>query len=486
VEIYKPPVLEIVKLLFRTYPWLRIKTAAEINTKTIVEISSIILLFVRFSIIYVYLQKSLKKSSINTMGAFWVNGSGGRKTLDGILPVMGAKNAVLKAQAASVLFKNEMVIENMPFIEDVFKMNEILSGLGVKVESMGERSFVFKIPKEVGGDLNDELAKTLRASIVLSGPVLARNGHVSFPHPGGCVIGKRPIDIFLDGFAKMGAKLKTKESSYVLECPRLKGAEIFFKAQSMTATETFMMAGVLASGTTVLKNCACEPEISSLADFLNSCGADIKGAGTHNIIVRGTGFLKKGIYRTIPDRLEAGSFLIIGALCGKNLKIINCEPGHLEAVINLLKEAGVKIRTGGNFISVKAPVSLKAVNLKTHEYPGFPTDLQALFTVLLTQAEGKSLVFETVFEGRLDYINDLKRMGADAVICDQHRAIINGPVKLSGRTMDGPDLRAGLAFLVAGLVADGESVINNAYNIDRGYEKIEERLAVVGADIKRI
>lgn len=420
------------------------------------------------------------------MESFLVKGFGGRKKLKGVLPVMGAKNAVLKAQAAGILFKDEIIIENAPFIEDVLKMNEILSGLGVMVEDMGERTFVFKIPKSVGGDLSGELAKTLRASIVLTGPVLARNGYVSFPHPGGCVIGKRPIDIFLDGFKKMGAKLKTKKNSYVLECEYLKGTEIFFKAQSMTATETFMMAGVLAKGITILKNCACEPEISSLAGFLNSCGADIKGAGTHTIIVKGTGLLKKGIYRTMPDRLEAGSFLIIGALCGKDLKITGCEPAHLEAVTDLLIRAGVKIKIGDGFISISAPASLMAVDLKTHEYPGFPTDLQAPLAVLLTQSTGKSLVFETVFEGRLDYINDLKRMGADAVICDQHRAIINGPIKLTGRVMDSPDLRAGLAFLTAGLVADGESVINNAYNIDRGYEKIEERLAAVGAEIKRI
>jgi len=248
-----------------------------------------------------------------------------------------------------------------------------------------------------------------------------------------------------------------------------------------------MMSAVLASGKTVLYNCACEPEILFLAEFLNSAGARIKGAGTHTIIVQGGGFLKNNSMCKIPpDRIEAGSFAVIAALCAKKLKITNCNPSHMGAVLQTLQNLGVKIDIGKNYLLIKESTRLKSLNIKTREYPGFPTDLQAPFSVILTQAKGKSFVFETVFEGRLNYLFDLERMGADIVVCDPHRAIINGPTKLRGRKMESPDLRAGFAFLTAGMVAEGDSFVDNASNIDRGYENIEDRLNTVGAEIRRV
>lgn len=421
------------------------------------------------------------------MESFLVRGLSGRKNLEGILPVFGAKNSALKAQASSLLFEGEVLLKNLPLIEDVIRMNNLLEDLGLKIEKTGKKSLLFRAPKSIKTDINKNIAKSLRSSVVLTGPILAREGRVSFPYPGGCVIGKRPVDVFLSSFKKMGAKISNRGGAYFLEAKRLHGTEIFFKVPSVTATETMMMTAVLIKGKTVLYNCACEPEIVCLADFLNASGAEIKGAGTHTIVICGKGrLLKKGVFNTPSDRIEAGSFAIISALCGKNLKITGCDPSHLGAVFHALEKTGVKIKKEKNYISVGKKTELKATDIKTNEYPGFPTDLQAPFSVLLTQARGKSLIFETVFEGRLNYSLDLERMGADIIVCDPHRAIVTGPTMLRGREMESPDLRAGLAFLIATLVANGNSIVHNAYNIDRGYEKIEDRLNAVGAEIKRI
>ena len=421
------------------------------------------------------------------MSSFLVKGLSGKKILEGDLPVLGAKNSALKAQASSLLFEEEVLLSNMPLIEDVARMNDALKDLGLKVEKEGRRTFRFRIPKHIKTDINKNIAKSLRSSVVLTGPVLAREGRVSFPHPGGCVIGKRPVDVFLSSFEKMGARVRNNGDTYILEAKKLRGTEIFFKAPSVTATETMMMTAVLIKGKTVLCNCACEPEIVCLADFLNSSGAEIKGAGTHTIVIYGKGqLLKRGVFKIPPDRIEAGSFAIISALCGKNLRITGCDPLHLGAVFYALKKAGVSIKKGRDYISVNGKTKLRPMDIKTNEYPGFPTDLQAPFSVFLTQAHGKSLIFETIFEGRLNYALDLERMGADIIVCDPHRAIVTGPTVLKGREVESPDLRAGLAFLTAALVAKGDSVVRNAYNIDRGYEKIENRLNAVGANIRRI
>jgi UDP-N-acetylglucosamine 1-carboxyvinyltransferase len=422
---------------------------------------------------------------------FIIQGLGGEKTLVGEISVNGAKNAVLKAMAASFLFADEVVLKNVPDIEDVSRMEELLSALGVLIE---EKTNTRKLlcGKNLLSDMPTEISKRFRASIVVSGPLLARLGKISFPHPGGCVIGARPIDLFLDGFQKMGATVKEKDGRYFVEVKNgLKGAKIFFRNQSVGATETFMMAAVLAKGKTVLKNCAMEPEIVSLAEFLVSCGAKIKGFGTTTIEITGGGKLRaKGKeYHTLPDRLETGSFLILGALAAKDLLIKNCEPEHVSALLEMLQYSGVKLEVGKKSIRVLGSdfsnADLRALTVKTHEYPGFSTDLQSPMVVFLTQALGESLVFETIFEGRLNYTSELVRMGADITMWDANRAMIKGPMPLKGRELESPDIRTGYAFVIAGIIAKGETVIHNVYYIDRGYAMIEKRLQNIGVRITR-
>jgi len=339
--------------------------------------------------------------------------------------------------------------------------------------------------------ISPEISKKLRASIVLSGPLLARFGEVSFPHPGGCVIGKRPIDIFLDGFKAMGATINLNDEMYQIKAAggKLRGAEIFFKNQSVTATETFMMAAVLAQGKTILKNAALEPEIVSLGEYLISGGAKLSGLGTTTITIEGGEMLsaKGRVHHTMPDRIEAGSFIILGALAAKDLKVSDCDPEHLDALLYTLRSAGVNFEVGADFVRVFGNEGKKfqALDIKTHEYPGFPTDLQAPISIFLTQAEGQSFIFETIFENRLNYLEALGRLGANTRILDSHRALIDGPSALSGKEMESPDLRAGLAYVIAGIVAKGETVVHNVYYIDRGYENIDERLRAIGLNIRR-
>ncbi|OGZ29325.1 MAG: UDP-N-acetylglucosamine 1-carboxyvinyltransferase [Candidatus Niyogibacteria bacterium RIFCSPLOWO2_01_FULL_45_48] len=421
------------------------------------------------------------------MAKFIINGG---RLLKGEVAVSGAKNSALKVFAASLLFKNQIQIKNTPLIEDVFRMKELLRAVGARISNSGNKLFNIDPPEEANTDLDKSITQSLRASVVLLGPMLARYGEVSMPHPGGCIIGKRPINFFVDGLKALGAKFSETSGRYFFQAKNLKSAEFAFRTPSVTATETLMMASVLAEGRVILRNCACEPEIESLASFLNESGAKIKGAGTHTIIVEGLGrnggLKAKSPFTVIPDRIEAGSLLILGALAGKKLLIKNCEPLHLLSLVAHLESAGVKIEKGPDWILVSRPKKISAVDVKTSEYPGFASDLQAPFTVFLTQAEGKSQVFETIFDGRLEYTGELVRMGANITPCDPHRIIVIGPTELAGREVESPDLRAGLAFIMAGLIAKGQTVVHNIYNIDRGYESIETKLSALGADIKRV
>ena len=417
------------------------------------------------------------------MTKFIINGG---KKLSGVIEVRGAKNAALKLFAASLLTKKPVKLTNVPEVEDVSRMSELLRGLGAKVDHVRNGEYRIVTDNINSTSINPEIAKKLRASIVLVGPLLARIGKVAFPHPGGCVIGERPIDVFIDGFKAMGAKLSSNGGIYEISAKRLKGGKFVFHNVSVTGTETMMMTAVLAKGITILKNCACEPEIESLADFLNLCGAKIKGAGTHTIIVSGVSRLKGGTCRIIPDRIEAGSFALLAAASGSSIKIKNCDPSHLDSLLNFFKKAGINFKTSSDSMELNPSDKIQAFGIKTREYPGFPTDLQAPLCVLLTQSEGQALVHETIYEGRLAWTEELKRMGADILNLDPHRVEIRGPTKLRGREIESPDLRAGMAYVIAALCAEGESIINNVYQIDRGYEKIEERLQKIGADIKRI
>ncbi len=412
---------------------------------------------------------------------FVINGG---KKLNGEIEVKGAKNAALKIFAASVLTPGTVNIKNVPEVEDIVRISELLKNLGVEVIHPKHGEYQITAAKIKTSAINPEIAKKLRASIVLTASLLARTGNVRFPHPGGCVIGERPIDLFLDGFKALGAKVTYKNGLYDIK-GKLTGTKFVFGNVSVTGTEAMLMAASLAKGRTILKNCACEPETESLANFLNSCGAKIQGAGTPFVTIEGVESLNGGEYRTIPDRIEAGTFAILAATTKSSILIKNCEPEHLDSLWNVLRNAGVRLKINKDSVEI-IPSRLKTVNIKTHEYPGFPTDLQAPICVLLTQAEGQGLVHETIFESRLFWLDELKRMGANVLMHDPHRISIQGPTKLRARNIESPDLRAGMAYLIATLCAKGKSTINNIYQIDRGYEKIEERLRKIGADIKRI
>ncbi len=408
----------------------------------------------------------------------------GGKKLKGDIEVKGAKNAALKAFAAALLFDKPITIRNVPEVEDIKRISEIIEKGGGKVKQIRHGEYkVWGAVKE--SRLDPELAVQIRASIALTGPMLAKLGKVKFPHPGGCVIGKRPIDVFLDGFRALGAKIKIERDSYDISARKLKGANYVFKQVSVTGTETIMLAAVLAQGKTILKNAACEPEIASLAEFLNQCGAKIKGAGTPRIEIEGVKRLKAKTYTIIPDRIETGTFAILAAATGSKIRIKKADPNHLDILWAMLKDMGIGVKITKTFIEISPARKLKPLDVKTHEYPGFPTDLQAPMSILLTQANGQSIVHETIYEGRLFWTEDLNRMGAHIAMCDPHRVVISGPSKLRGREIESPDIRAGMGLLTAALIAKGKTILRNIYQIDRGYEKIEERLQKIGADIKR-
>lgn len=418
----------------------------------------------------------------------------GGKKLAGQIRVAGAKNAALKMIAASLLSDKEISLSNVPEIEDTRRMLEILDDLGGEVKHQDGRVEI-STAKVSKSELSPKLAAKIRASTMFIGPLLARFGQVKLPHPGGCVIGRRPIDIWIEGFKALAVKVEEVPGQYYhFKTQRLTGGRFVFPRVTVTATEALMMTACLARGKTILINAAMEPEIPALAEYLNKCGAKIKGAGTSMIEIEGVGsldFSKGGEFQVIPDRIETGSFVIMGALTPGNIKITNCDPNLIEVPLKIFKQAGIKFEVGKDWIEVegrrdtKSDV-FKAVDLITHEYPGFPTDLQAPYVVLMTQARGHSLIHETVFEGRMFYTDILNKMGADVTMCDPHRVIVEGPTPLYSIKMESPDIRAGIALAIAALIAEGESEMDNIYQIDRGYEKLEERLKGLGAEIRRV
>lgn len=410
----------------------------------------------------------------------------GKNPLSGEIAVAGAKNSALKLLAASILTVEDCRITNVPDIEDIQVMIDLLRDLGAKVEQKNRHEYIINTKDIKKIEINPVLAAKLRSSIMLVTPLLARFGEVKFPYPGGCVIGKRPIDIFLDGFKAFGAEIKEENNFFHIKTKRLKGCRFVFPWITVTGTESLIMAALLAEGKTTLINCAEEPEIAAMCDYFNSSGARIKGIGNSTIEIEGVKKISGGTFNTIPDRIETGTFAIIGALCGTGVKVVNCNPEHLAVFWEQLKKIGVKLDIGKDFVYIKKSNSLKPTEVRTHEYPGLTTDLQPPLTVLLTQANGLSLVHETIYEGRLFYTDILNKMGANIIMCDPHRVVIQGPTKLSGVTMESPDLRAGMALLIAALIASGKSEIGNIYQIDRGYENIEGRLTRLGANIKRV
>lgn len=413
--------------------------------------------------------------------------TGGAK-LSGEIAVSGAKNSALKIIPAAILSKEPITIENLPEIEDVDKSLELLEVLGASITREAKRVIIdtSKIKDSV---LEAKLADKFRGSIMFVGPMLARFGEVKFPHPGGCVInaGGRPIDLFIEGYKAFGAEVNEENGEfYYIKAKKLKAANYFFPFVSVTATESMLMTAAIIPGKTILRNCAMEPEIEALAEYLNKQGAKIKGAGSPNITIEGNRKLKAGKFTVIPDRIETGSFAIMAAATNSEITITDCDPEHIMTLLVVLKKIGVNFEVGKNWIKMKKSGPLSACDIRTHEYPGFATDLQSPYVVLMTQAKGSSIIRETIYDSRLIWTDMLAQMGANINMCDPYRVIVQGPTKLNGKRLISPDLRAGIALVIAGLVARGKTEIDNIYQIDRGYSQLETRLQKIGAKIKRV
>jgi UDP-N-acetylglucosamine 1-carboxyvinyltransferase len=411
----------------------------------------------------------------------------GGKKLKGTIEVRGSKNAATPILAATLLTRKECIISNVPLIEDVFCMIEILKSLGAKVKWLGKRTLSIKCENIRPSRINFDLVKKIRSSILLLGPLCARFNHFKIYHPGGCVIGARPVGTHLDVINKLGIKAKQKGKIYSVDATKRKSAEVVLKELSVTATENAMMLAALLPGRTVIKIAAAEPHVEDLGNFLIKMGAKIRGLGTHTIEISGRKKLYGAKYDIIPDANEAATFLIMGAATSSRITVKGARVSNLDLVLEKMKDFGAGFRTGKDFIEVLPAKKLKAVEkVDTRPYPGIPTDVQAPFGVLATQALGKTLIHDSLYEGRFNYIKEIKRMGANAKVLDVHRAEITGPTKLKGKIINSYDLRAGASLIIAALLAKGKTVIKDAYQVDRGYERIEERLQKLGTDIKRV
>ena len=407
----------------------------------------------------------------------------GGETLEGTIRISGAKNAAVALIPAAILTDEEATICNVPEITDTDALCDILEELKVKVNRSTE-SLVIN-PKDMENiEIKEEFSKKLRASYYFMGALLGKYKKAVMYFPGGCSIGARPIDLHLKGFEALGAKVTAEKNKYVVEAEELKGANIYLDIASVGATINIMLAAVKAKGKTVIDNAAKEPEIVNVATFLNMMGAKITGAGTSTIKIEGVEKLGKCFHEVIPDRIEAGTYIIIGALCGKELKVDNVIPEHVDSLLSKLEEMGIKLDVGLDYVKIlNRPEVLKPTNIKTAVYPGFATDLQQPFTVLQTMANGKSKVTETIWENRFMHIPYLNKLGADITIKNQTATVV-GPTKLKGCEVVATDLRAGAAMVAAGLLATGKTTIANAEHILRGYEEIVEKLKSVGAKIK--
>jgi len=415
----------------------------------------------------------------------------GGNPLVGTIRVSGAKNSALPSMAAAILTEDEVTLENIPQVRDIETQKRLLASMGAEVELReGELQDRTTICCRTLSDpvARYEIVKTMRASSLVLGPLIARAGVARVAMPGGCAIGGRPIDLHIKGLEKMGAVI-TQEHGYLEARVRrggLRGAHLVFEKITVTGTEDLLMAAVLAEGDTLMENCAREPEVADLAALLNAMGAEIEGAGTATIRVHGVSSLHGARYRINPDRIEAGTFLIAGAITAGDLIVANCNPAHLGAVIAKLEEAGARLDVlGPDSIRVRATADLRAADISTEEYPGFPTDMQAQYMALATQAEGISLVRENIFENRFMHVQELVRMGANIKV-DGSTATVRGPARLTSAAVMCSDLRASASLVLAALVAEGETIVDRVYHMDRGYERIEEKLIGVGAQIQRL
>ncbi len=419
------------------------------------------------------------------MDKFKINGP---SKIRGDVSISGSKNAALPILAATLLFDKNVTIKNLPRVKDIDTMLNLLKSLGRKITFKNNK----KIAKISKGKKNNffapySLVKTMRAGILVLGPLLAKNKKAKVSSPGGCSIGVRPIDIHLKAISKLGVKIQIEKGYVNAKAQKgLVGSEIRFSKISVGATENLILAACLANGTTTIKNCAIEPEIKDLTNFLKTAGAKIKWIGKRTLKIEGVKTLKSITYSIMNDRIEAGTFCVAACLNGGNLKIKNFESKIINTEINLLKKIGAKIKTTKNTIQIKGPKKIKSLNfLKTGEYPNFPTDLQAQIMVLLTRANGKSIIEENIFENRFMHVPELKRLGAKINI-KGNKAIIEGTNNLEGAELMSSDLRASVALVLAAFISRGTSIINRVYHLDRGYEKIENKLKKIGVKIKRI
>jgi UDP-N-acetylglucosamine 1-carboxyvinyltransferase len=412
----------------------------------------------------------------------------GGEPLLGTVRVSGAKNAALPCMAAALLTDQPVILENIPQVRDIQTTRNLLAAMGAEVElgyGRAQHRTAIQCANLATPEASYELVKTMRASTLVLGPLVARCGRARVSLPGGCAIGARPIDLHIKGLEQLGAKI-TQEHGYIeARAERLQGAEVVFDKITVTGTEDLLMAATLAEGETVLQNCAREPEVADLADLLNKMGAKIDGAGTPTIRVQGVSKLKGAKHRIIPDRIEAGTFVLAAAMTGGDLNVAACEPSHLGALLAKLHEVGVKTKSSADSVRVMGDNPFAAADMGTEEYPGFPTDCQAQFMALATQAEGTSIITENIFENRFMHALELVRMGANIKI-EGRRAVVRGKTPLSAAAVLASDLRASASLVLAALVADGETIIDRVYHIDRGYEHIEEKLKAVGAQIRRI
>jgi UDP-N-acetylglucosamine 1-carboxyvinyltransferase len=404
--------------------------------------------------------------------------------LTGEVAISGSKNAALPVMAASILCPGEHLISNVPLLRDISTMGKLLAHIGMGFHKEGDE-VMLNADNITSVEAPYDFVKTMRASVLVLGPMLARKGEAKVSLPGGCAIGARPINLHTMGLKKMGAEIILSDGYIHARAAKLKGATIYFDVPTVTGTENLMMAAALADGVTILENAACEPEVVDLANALNSMGAEIHDAGTGVIKIKGVKELKPLDYRIVPDRIETGTFISAGAITCGNITINGCIPEHVEAVMNKLGEAGVKISQTDSSLYVSNSGRLKAVDIKTMPYPGFPTDMQAQLMALMSVAEGTSLITESIFENRFMHVAEMRRMGADIKV-EGSTATVRGTGELKGAPVMATDLRASASLVVAGLAAKGNTVIDRVYHIDRGYEGIEEKLKLLGAKIRRI
>ncbi len=409
----------------------------------------------------------------------------GGRPLEGRVHISGAKNSALPCMSAALLTADTVTLHNLPYVRDIITMRRLLEDLGSTVLMPEQQTLKIEAAAIEFFEAPYELVKAMRASVLVLGPLVARFGEARVSLPGGCAIGQRPVDLHLQALEALGAEITLESGMVIARAERLRGAHVTFPKITVTGTENLMMAAALADGTTMLENAAREPEITDLAELLNKMGARIVGAGTPTIRIEGVERLGGAEHTIIPDRIETGTFLVAAALTGGDLELCNCRPDHLKTVVEHLARAGVQIEQPNQFtLRVRPNGGLRALDVETQEYPGFPTDMQAQYMALMTRADGRSVITERIFENRFMHASELLRMGARVSI-QGNQAIVEGRTAMTGAKVQASDLRASASLVLAGLAATGETTIDRVYHIDRGYEKIEEKLRAVGAQIER-